>query len=66
MVDLNKINQLKENKESDLHQVSSSDSGGNNNDDSFTNNSVCLSTVETKNDEVGEVNTCLLYTSRCV
>ena len=61
---------LKENKESDLNQVSSSDSGGNN-DDTFTNKDVNLSAVEIKN-EVCEVNTndnpngCLLYTSRCV
>ena len=47
---------LKENKESDLNQVSSSDSGGNNNDDTFTNNCVNLSVVEIKN-EVSEVNT---------
>ena len=46
---------LLKNKESDLNQVSSSDSRGNN-DDTFTNNSVNLSAVEIKN-EVCEVNT---------
>ena len=49
--------QLKENKESDLNQVSGFDSGGNNDDDTFTKNSVSLISVEIKNDKVGDVNT---------
>ncbi len=47
----------KENKESDLNQVSSFDSGGKNDDNTFTKNSASVSAVEIKNDKVGDVST---------
>ena len=40
-----------------IHTFQSQRCDGGSNEDTFTNNSVSLSTVETKNDKVGEVNT---------